>query len=85
MKNRKGAELSVNVIIIAIVALVVLVVLFAIFTGRMGIFTKSVSDCTGKGGRICGDASQCSDTENAIPGICPSTKDGKIQYCCMPK
>ena len=39
---KKGQGLSLNVIIVAALALIVLVILVAIFTGRLGVFDKSV-------------------------------------------
>ena len=60
LKNKKGAELSLNIIIIAIIVIVVLVVVIAFFTGTIsGIFDRlrgiapdsldvAVQDCTGK-------------------------------------
>jgi len=42
--NKRAAELSLNVIIIAVIVLVVLVVLVIIFTGRSQIFTKSTQE-----------------------------------------
>ena len=42
--NKKGQSISINTIIIAALALAVLVVLFAIFTGRLGGFTKGVTE-----------------------------------------
>lgn len=65
--NKKGAELSLNVIIIAVLVLIVLVVVVIIFSGRIGIFQKgaaeteqpykaSVCDIPGTG-RYC--SSQC--------------------------
>ena len=79
MKNRKGAELSVNVIIIAIVALVVLVVLFAIFTGRMNIFSKGLT-CEQVGtSNHC--RTSCNPDESLVPGLkCPTVTD----KCCGP-
>jgi hypothetical protein len=44
--RKKAQGLSINAIIVAVIALVVLVVLVAIFTGRLGIFSKSVSELT---------------------------------------
>lgn len=40
MNNKKGAELSLNVIIIAILVLIVLVVLSLVFTNKISPFTK---------------------------------------------
>ncbi len=42
--DKKGQGLSLNTIIIAVLALVVLVVLLVIFTGRIGLFEKGVSE-----------------------------------------
>ncbi len=42
-QTKKGQSLSLNVIIVAALALIVLVVLIAIFTGRISIFDRSVS------------------------------------------
>ncbi|MBI4983361.1 hypothetical protein HZC32_01850 [Candidatus Woesearchaeota archaeon] len=44
MVSKRGAEMSLNVIIVAVIALVVLVVLIAIFTGRITIFQRGVSE-----------------------------------------
>jgi flagellar biosynthesis/type III secretory pathway M-ring protein FliF/YscJ len=41
---KKGQSLPLNIIIIAAIVLIVLVVLWAIFTGRMGLFTKGLTD-----------------------------------------
>ena len=42
-KPKKGAEMSLNVIIVAAIALIVLVILVAIFTGRIRIFQEGVT------------------------------------------
>ena len=42
--TKKGQGISINTIIIAAIGLAVLVVLFAIFTGRLGGFTKGVTE-----------------------------------------
>jgi hypothetical protein len=44
--NKRGQGLSVTTIIIAAIALIVLVVLVAIFTGRLGSFSRGVSETT---------------------------------------
>jgi len=50
--DKKGQELSANIIIIAIIALIVLVVLVAIFTGRISVFNIGLQDCEQTGG-VC--------------------------------
>ena len=49
--HKKAQGLSVNTIIIAAIALIVLVVLIAVFTGRFGIFSKSLGSCETNGGQ----------------------------------
>jgi len=57
MKNKKGAELSVNVIIIAILAILVLVIVAAFFTGGiaslMGIISGTKPDSISTATQIC--------------------------------
>jgi len=42
--NKQGQSMSINTIIVAVLALVVLVVLVMVFTGRIALFDKGVSD-----------------------------------------
>ena len=44
MANKRGQGLSITTIVVAAIALIVLVVLVAIFTGRLGAFSKGVSE-----------------------------------------
>ncbi len=77
--NKKGADLSVNVIIVAIIALLVLVVLFAIFTGRMSWFNRGVNDVSSN--CPAGTVKSSKNTGNCI--VLPSTaKTGEKVYCC---
>jgi len=41
-KNKKGAELSMNVVIITILAVLVLVVVAIVFTGNMGVLVSKI-------------------------------------------
>ena len=77
-KNKKGIELSVNVIIIAVIALLVLVVLFAAFTGRFIIFINGIKDCAAKGGTCKAKGSCLSGQEIALPGT------DCAEDCCIP-
>ncbi|MBD3304651.1 hypothetical protein GF343_05935 [Candidatus Woesearchaeota archaeon] len=45
---KKAQGLPITTIIIAALALVVLVILFAIFTGRIAIFGRGVTECPGR-------------------------------------
>jgi hypothetical protein len=49
MKSKRGAELSLNVIIIAVLCIVVMVVLLYIFGGKIGLF-KSSTTCGAREG-----------------------------------
>jgi len=87
--NKKGQGLPLNVIIIAAIVLIVLVVLWAIFTGRMGVFSKGLTDVT-KGG-TCEEAGGavkletaggCSEWCTAIFGNFKNIASGQV--CCRP-
>ena len=91
--NKKGAELSLNVIVIAVIVLVVLIVLIIIFSGRSNIFAKTTTKtsepyaanrCDVPGtGRYC--ASQCiqGDTEVKIEGFtCADIVTRGAGKCC---
>jgi hypothetical protein len=49
-KNKRGADLSLNVIVVAALALLVLVILAIIFMGRTGMFRKESGSCANFGG-----------------------------------
>ena len=78
--NKKGAELSLNVIIIAIIVLIVLVVLIVIFTEKTSIFARTTSGCEARGG-TCVDGTSC-PASSAPAGFGIQLCDaGKI--CCI--
>ena len=87
--GKKGAELSVNVIIIAIIAILVLVVLVAIFTGRAQWFvdmlkrTSSVDRCPITKKPPVPSLSECPNgMGRAVSHWNPSTKKLETWYCC---
>ena len=87
--NKKGVELSMNVIIIAAIALLVLVVLSVIFLGRIGAFGEKAASCAAQGGKCavaCGDADYgTADYPTMNPTIeCADTFAGEPQVCCIP-
>ena len=63
--NKKAQGISLNVIIVAAIGLVVLVLLVAIFTGRINIFGKGVSEVETAGtSNVClGLDKVCTDVE----------------------
>lgn len=62
--NRK-ADLSINMIIVAILALLVLVILAFVFSSKINLFGKGVSNCAGK----------CSQSFIGLNGNSPSGSD----------
>ena len=88
--NKKGAELSMNVIIISVIALVVLVVLVVVFVNKMGGVVSQTDTCSNNGGRCVENARDCSGAyEQVRTGsnyICPGAdpKDSRDnEICCV--
>lgn len=54
LKKKNGAEMSLNVIIIAVICLIVLVVLIVIFAINSGKFTFGATSCEAKNGFCVG-------------------------------
>ncbi len=87
--DKKGIELSMNVIIIAALGLLVLVVLSVVFLGRAGVFSKSTADCVIQGGTCMDASTKCINQNNAqmiqsATLSCPALPDGTVQICCLP-
>ncbi|HLD87236.1 MAG TPA: hypothetical protein VJB12_04160 [Candidatus Nanoarchaeia archaeon] len=90
---RKAQGLSINTIIIAALGLAVLVILFAVFTGRIGMFNKGVSEiesCTqkcsalGQTKILASDQASCrSNGGTYITGQYSDTGEGNV--CCCGK
>jgi hypothetical protein len=96
MSNKRAQGLSLNVIIIAAVVLIVLVVLWSIFTGRMGLFTKGLTECRGtcelkkdcqaialEGHEACPNMNIDEGVETTLISV-PQGED-KREYCCLIK
>jgi len=94
--NKKAAELSLNVIVIAVIVIVVLIVLIIIFSGRTNIFTKSTQEaaqpygtkvCDVPGtGRYC--SSQCleGDQDTGMKDFtCNDATTRGTGHCCCCK
>lgn len=88
--DKKGVEISMNVIIVAAIGLLVLVVLSVIFLGRIGTFGQKTGDCVVQGGTC---APVCGGDEGALYGTedmkknplltCPEVA-GETEVCCIP-
>ena len=94
--DKKAQSISINTIIVAAIALAVLVVLFVIFTGRISLFSKGVSE-TDTCAQKCASlnmqfdtaptstpavGSECNKGQSYISG---SYKEGQYGCCCAPK
>lgn len=80
--NKKGAELSMNVIIVSIIALVVLVVVIIVFVNKMGATVTQTDTCSNNGGRCVETAKDCSGTYEQIRSGTSYTCTDK-QVCCV--
>jgi len=83
--NKKGVEISMNVIIIAALGLLVLVVLAAIFLGRAGDFGQGAASCEAKGGTCaeeCGNPDFGTEDFGKRDPFSKCTTEGDI--CCLP-
>lgn len=87
--NKKGAELTLNVIVIAAIVLFVMVILLLIFTGRIGEWGKQVVKCETKGG-VCAIGG-CAENARAVDAWkCDMDGDGTTNegpgvdgVCCI--
>ena len=86
--NKKAQGLPINVIIIAAIALIVLVVLVAVFTGRFGIFSKSLDECPGNCVLECNSPNVIMNQYKCEGGISEKTSlslriTAGVNVCCM--
>ncbi len=79
--NKKGMEMSIQLMVVAAIALIILIVLIVLFTGSAGNFSNTLNSCEDKG-YTC--RSKCSSDEINFPtGNGECKENGKI--CCAPK
>lgn len=80
--QKRGAELSINVIIVAVLGLLVLLVLIFVVSGKLGDFRRSVDTCPSQ--QCVGAAKLCNDPSYpvAIPMDCDANAPGQ-EYCCQ--
>ncbi|MBS3137035.1 hypothetical protein J4232_01255 [Candidatus Woesearchaeota archaeon] len=94
---KRKADLSINIVIITIIAIVVLVVITYIFTGRLALFNKNLSECKAVQGAECNSKTAgvelnvgCKESEGYIADpsrVClkPGTKEvDDTLVCCIP-
>ena len=84
---KKAQGISMNVIVIAAIALLVLVILALITTGRLGLFSKGVTECRNQGGVCADEGANCGDVDtNAenYPTEYSGASCGENSKCCLP-
>lgn len=91
MKDKKGASLALEVVIIAVIALLVLIVIIAIFAGKISIFGKGTTQQSDDyQSRVCATSGGTCMTQEQANTNCPNgVKDykdwidcGSGQVCC---
>jgi hypothetical protein len=81
--NKRGVELTWNVIIVGIILLLVLIVMIAIFSGQMGKNIKKLDDAEISCDGACQAKRMCGVDEVQVFGNYKEHKEGKL--CCCPK
>ncbi len=74
--KKKGAEMAIQLIVVAGIVLFILVIVIILFGSKMKIFGTSLQKCSGKGG-VC--ESKCETNEATIP----DTDCASGQSCCV--
>ncbi len=80
IKDKRGAELSLNVVIIAAICLIVLIVLIVVFSSKTKTFSLGSSDCGTMGG-ICQTAACGEGYAKVTFAKC---SQGSTYNCCKP-
>lgn len=79
--NKKGAEITLNTIIIAAIAVIVLIVLVGIFTGKIRFFGEGVNTveqeaakkmCTSQGGYCASECPKVNGAEGPVKTPAPA-------------
>jgi hypothetical protein len=83
--NKKGAEMSLNVIIIAILVIIVLVVVVIVFSTKFSIFGKTTANCQSQGGQCVENNGtvllpKCSEGYTLAPG---AKCNASNEICCI--
>lgn len=80
--NRKGSELSMNVIIIAAIALLVLVILAVMLLQKSGDLKEGTS-CEGLGGECCHDCGTGDCQDYGVHSTAQDSSCRQGQQCCL--
>lgn len=79
--DKKGQGLSINTIVVSAIAVVVLVVIILVFTGKIGVFNHTASDCVKNSGTCVKDEVSCTSTGGRVMSY--SCDDTKNPICCL--
>lgn len=79
--EKKGFEMSINIIVVAAIALVILVVMIVIFSMKSGQFSGGLSACEGTAGGVCNSYTEqtCRD---AYGGVIATASCPDESVCC---
>ena len=77
IKSKKGAELTLNIIIIAAIALIVLVVMLFIFSGKIKLFGQGTESCASKGG-ACSPTGFTAECIKSGSCVCPDVPENQV-------
>ena len=90
MLNKRGIELSLNLVIAAVMLLSVLIIVISLYSGGISTFSKKINECRAKGG-FCASKSGFGNSCNSEKGyyeinaLCPSEGDSSnFVVCCLP-
>ncbi|HME87411.1 MAG TPA: hypothetical protein VKE88_03295 [Candidatus Nanoarchaeia archaeon] len=82
-RSKQGAELAMNIIIIAAMGLLVLAVIIFIFGKNASSFSKGVSTCESIGGQCESDSClSLSPPRPSIAGECTVPEGSPTKFCC---
>jgi len=79
--DKNGQGLSINTIVVSAIAVVVLVVIILVFTGKIGVFNNTASDCVKNSGVCVADDSSCTDAGGRVMSY--SCDDTNNPTCCL--
>ncbi|MGM5481864.1 MAG: hypothetical protein ACQESF_00230 [Nanobdellota archaeon] len=79
--NKKGFQLSLNVVVGAIIALIVLVSVTIFFAGKFGKTSNEMNKCASLSGD-CVSADQCPGGR-IVEATCPGEKDCCVKPCTL--
>lgn len=81
LKNKRGAELTLNTIVIAALVVLVLAVVTIIFMAQFGQFASSVGECVRRGGEIMTEE-ECEEEDGIFLMHIDEDETDDDKVCC---